>query len=81
MDAGRLVRITGGFRLPVFRRSRLARACPSVPDHVSLWDSLLKFRREFDQYVNLRPVRLMPNVVSPLRTSQQRLITKENWRS
>jgi tartrate dehydrogenase/decarboxylase / D-malate dehydrogenase len=41
-----------------------------VPDHVSLWDSLLKFRREFDQYVNLRPVRLMPNVVSPLRGRQ-----------
>jgi tartrate dehydrogenase/decarboxylase/D-malate dehydrogenase len=37
-----------------------------VPDHVSLWGSLLKFRREFDQYVNLRPVRLMPGVVSPL---------------
>jgi tartrate dehydrogenase/decarboxylase/D-malate dehydrogenase len=37
-----------------------------VPDHVSLWDSLLKFRRQFDQYVNLRPVRLMPGVASPL---------------
>ena len=37
-----------------------------VPDHVSLWDSLLKFRRTFDQYVNLRPVRLMPGIPSPL---------------
>jgi len=37
-----------------------------IPDHVSLWGSLLKFRREFDQYVNLRPVRLMPGVPSPL---------------
>jgi len=37
-----------------------------VPDHVSLWGSLLKFRREFDQYVNLRPVRLMPGIRSPL---------------
>jgi tartrate dehydrogenase/decarboxylase/D-malate dehydrogenase len=37
-----------------------------VPDHVSLWGSLLKFRREFDQYVNLRPVRLMPGVPTPL---------------
>jgi len=37
-----------------------------VLDHVSLWDSLIKFRREFDQYVNLRPVRLMPGVVCPL---------------
>jgi tartrate dehydrogenase/decarboxylase/D-malate dehydrogenase len=40
---------------------------PSViPDHVSLWGSLLKFRREFDQYVNLRPVRLMAGVPCPL---------------
>lgn len=38
----------------------------TVPDHVSLWGSLLKFRREFDQYINLRPVRLMPGVPSPL---------------
>ncbi|MEY2777064.1 MAG: hypothetical protein RLY30_1162 [Pseudomonadota bacterium] len=38
----------------------------TVPDHVSLWGSLLKFRREFDQYINLRPVRLMPGVRSPL---------------
>jgi tartrate dehydrogenase/decarboxylase/D-malate dehydrogenase len=38
----------------------------TVPDHVSLWGSLLKFRREFDQYVNLRPARLMPGVRSPL---------------
>ncbi|TAM87383.1 MAG: tartrate dehydrogenase [Candidimonas sp.] len=37
-----------------------------VPDHVALWGSLFRFRREFDQYVNLRPVRLMPGVSSPL---------------
>ncbi len=37
-----------------------------VPDHVSLWGSLLKFRREFDQYINLRPVRQMPGVPAPL---------------
>jgi tartrate dehydrogenase/decarboxylase / D-malate dehydrogenase len=37
-----------------------------VPDHVSLWGSLIKFRRDFDQYVNLRPVRLMPGVPCPL---------------
>src|SRR3546814_4386409 len=29
----------------------------TVPDHVALWESLFKFRREFDQYINLRPVR------------------------
>ncbi len=38
----------------------------TVPDHVSLWGSLLLLRREFDQYVNLRPVRLMPGVPCPL---------------
>ena len=38
----------------------------TVPDHVSLWGSLLKIRREFDQYVNLRPARLMPGIHSPL---------------
>jgi tartrate dehydrogenase/decarboxylase/D-malate dehydrogenase len=38
----------------------------TVPDHVSLWGSLIQFRRGFDQYVNLRPCRLMPGVTSPL---------------
>ena len=37
-----------------------------VPDHVSLWGSLLQFRRGFDQYINLRPCRLMPGVAGPL---------------
>lgn len=37
-----------------------------VPDHISLWQSLLTIRREFDQYVNLRPIRLLPGVPCPL---------------
>jgi tartrate dehydrogenase/decarboxylase/D-malate dehydrogenase len=37
-----------------------------VPDHISLWGSLLQFRRQFDQYINLRPCRLMPGIKSPL---------------
>ena len=37
-----------------------------IPDHVSLWGSLLMFRREFDQYVNLRPARLMPGITAPV---------------
>ncbi|KAI0172067.1 tartrate dehydrogenase [Hypoxylon sp. FL1284] len=37
-----------------------------VPDDVSLWGSLLRFRREFDQYINLRPCRLLAGVKSPL---------------
>jgi len=42
----------------------------TVPDHVSLWGSLLKFRREFDQYINLRPVRLFEGVPCPLAGRQ-----------
>ena len=37
-----------------------------IADHVSLWGSLLLFRREFDQYVNLRPARLMPGIIAPV---------------
>ncbi len=37
-----------------------------IPDHESLWQSLLLFRREFDQYVNLRPARLMPGIIAPV---------------
>lgn len=37
-----------------------------VPDHISLWGSLIQFRREFDQYVSLRPARAMPGVPLPL---------------
>ncbi|MDC1120186.1 tartrate dehydrogenase [bacterium] len=39
---------------------------PGVPDHVSLWDMLIPIRREFHQYANLRPVRLLEGVTSPL---------------
>ena len=39
---------------------------PSVPDHISLWGLLLPIRRGFDQYVNLRPVRLLPGIGSSL---------------
>jgi tartrate dehydrogenase/decarboxylase/D-malate dehydrogenase len=44
---------------------------PGVPDHVSLWGLLIPIRQRFDQYVNLRPVRLLPRIVSPLRDKQQ----------
>jgi tartrate dehydrogenase/decarboxylase/D-malate dehydrogenase len=39
---------------------------PGVPDHVSLWGLLIPIRREFDQYINLRPVRLFEGVPCPL---------------
>ena len=54
----------------------------TVPDHISLWGSLLKFRREFDQYVNLRPVRLFDGVPCPLANRKpgdiDYLIVREN---
>lgn len=40
---------------------------PRVPDHVSLWDLLLKIRKSFDQYVNLRPVKLLKGAPCPLK--------------
>jgi tartrate dehydrogenase/decarboxylase/D-malate dehydrogenase len=40
---------------------------PEVPDHVSLWGLLIPIRRSFRQYVNLRPVRLLPGIVAPLK--------------
>ena len=54
----------------------------TVPDHISLWGSLLKFRREFDQYINLRPARLFEGVPCPLAGRQpgeiDMLIVREN---
>lgn len=43
---------------------------PSVPDHVSLWGLLIPIRREFEQYVNLRPAKLLAGVPSPLREAK-----------
>jgi len=39
---------------------------PSVPDHISVWELILPLRQRFDQYVNLRPMRLLPGLTSPL---------------
>ena len=53
-----------------------------VPDHISLWGSLLQFRREFDQYINLRPVKLFPGINPPLANKKpgdiDMLIVREN---
>lgn len=40
---------------------------PGVPDHISLWGLLIPIRRNFQQYVNLRPVKLLKGVASPLK--------------
>lgn len=39
---------------------------PAVPDHISVWQLILPIRQRFDQYVNLRPMRLLPGVACPL---------------
>jgi tartrate dehydrogenase/decarboxylase/D-malate dehydrogenase len=39
---------------------------PAVPDHIAVWDLLLPLRQRFQQYVNLRPMRLLPGITSPL---------------
>jgi tartrate dehydrogenase/decarboxylase/D-malate dehydrogenase len=39
---------------------------PRVPDHTSVWELILPLRQRFDQYVNLRPMRLLPGVHCPL---------------
>ena len=39
---------------------------PTIPDHISLWGLLLPIRKAFEQYVNLRPVRCLPGIKSPL---------------
>lgn len=55
---------------------------PGVPDHISLWDLLLKIRKEFDQYVNIRPVQLLEGAPCPLkdvtRDQIDMLVIREN---
>src|SRR6201987_4642917 len=55
---------------------------PPIPDHISLWGLLIPIRRHFKQYANLRPVRLMPGIESPLRDGKTGdidfLIVREN---
>ena len=55
---------------------------PGVPDHVSLWGLLIPIRRSFQQYINVRPVRLLPGIVSPLanRTAEDInfIVVREN---
>ena len=55
---------------------------PGVPDHISLWDLLLKIRHEFDQYVNLRPVKLLKGAPCPLKDAKcediDMIVVREN---
>ncbi len=55
---------------------------PGVPDHISVWQLLLKIRREFDQYVNLRPVKLLEGAPCPLKDVKKEdidmIVVREN---
>ncbi|REB07105.1 tartrate dehydrogenase [Sporosarcina sp. BI001-red] len=55
---------------------------PGVPDHISLWDLLLRIRKEFDQYVNLRPITLLNPTLTPLKDKTAKeidfLVIREN---
>ncbi|MHB9032924.1 MAG: tartrate dehydrogenase [Anaerolineae bacterium] len=44
---------------------------PTVPDHISLWGLLLPIRQQFDQYINLRPVKLLKGISGPLRKGSE----------
>lgn len=47
---------------------------PGVPDHVSLWGLLIPIRQGFDQYVNLRPIRVLDGIASPLRNGTSKTV-------
>mgnify|MGYP001465264128 CR=1 FL=1 len=55
---------------------------PGVPDHISLWDLLLRIRKEFDLYVNLRPITLLNDSLTPLKHQTKKdidfLVIREN---
>ena len=55
---------------------------PGVPDHISLWDILLKIRKGFDQYINLRPIKLLKGAPCPLngvnREDIDMIVVREN---
>lgn len=55
---------------------------PGVPDHISLWDLLLKIRKGFDQYVNLRPIQLLEGAPCPLKNVKREdinmIVVREN---
>ena len=72
LEKGRMMDEDGFERAAKFDAIYLgAIGSPKVPDHIAVWDLLLPLRQRFQQYVNLRPMKLMPGLTSPLanRTS------------
>jgi len=83
LETGRMMPEDGIDQLRAFDAVYLgAVGFPSVPDHESLWGLLIPIRREFDQYINLRPVRLFDGVPCPLAGRKpgdiDMLIVREN---
>ena len=67
-ETGRMMAEDGIEQLKKFDAIFLgAVGAPGVPDHISLWDLLLVIRKKFDQYVNLRPVKLLNGAPCPLK--------------
>ena len=68
LETGRMMPKAGLSLLSEFDAIYLgAIGSPDVPDHITLWGLVLLIRQQFDQYVNLRPIKLFPGVLSPLR--------------
>ena len=71
-ETGRMMAEDGMEQLSKFDAIFLgAVGAPGVPDHISLWDLLLIIRKGFDQYVNLRPVKLIKGAPCPLKDVKQ----------
>ena len=72
LEHGRMMAEDGLEQLEKFDAIYLgAVGMPGVPDHISLWDLLLVIRKHFDQYVNLRPVKLLHGAPCPLKDVPQ----------
>ncbi|GKV68831.1 putative tartrate dehydrogenase/decarboxylase [Sporosarcina sp. NCCP-2716] len=83
LEHGRMMAEDGIEQLKAFDAIYLgAVGYPGVPDHISLWDLLLTIRKEFDQYVNLRPVTLLDPELTPLKWKSREdidfLVIREN---
>ncbi len=83
LEHGRMMAEDGIEQLKAFDAIYLgAVGYPGVPDHISLWDLLLTIRKEFDQYVNLRPVTLLNHKLTPLKGKSREdidfLVIREN---
>ena len=82
LETGRMMDGDGLTRLQAFDAIYFgAVGWPTVPDHISLWGLRLAICQGFDQYANVRPVRLLPGVKTPLRTptpAMEWVVVREN---